>query len=329
MSAAEREKALFQIAATADPSISERAGIRLVSDDLGNSGEVAKLIASLVTSWSDDGRRAIVHRIATKVRPAPPFVELVRSLLRRELQTDGSTSAASMVETGAVLLAVNGVAEDQQLIRQALRRYADSAPLWYAIAASGGATGREIEQAKERYRDPARSMWLRVAAATGAANSDDQAAKFVLEQVEKTLADLADKDELTLYGDAQESEELLDRQRAVSVQLESLPAMRFFSAPGMEPLVKRGIGARNEFIRMAAAVSAAMRYPELLLSGKPSLVSETDYERLLAVLAMRSPQLAAKVESALGRSLSLEAKERARSAGLGGFGRAGSFVNAL
>jgi hypothetical protein len=172
-------------------------------------------------------------------------------------------------------------------------------------------------------------MSLRVAAATAMANTDEQAAKFVLAQVETTLAELADKDEFTLYGNAPGPTEILERQEAISRQLESLPAMRFFSAPAMKPLVGRGIEARNEFVRMAAGVSAAMRWPDLLLRAKPSLVSETDYERLVAVLVLRFPELTSTVEASLGRPLSAEAKERARTAGLGGFGRAGSFVNGL
>ncbi len=331
MPPAERERALLLIAASPDPALSERAGMRLVSDDLGNPNEVAMLLTTRFPTWSVEGQTGVVQLIAKKVRPAPPFVELARSFLRRALEREAATSAGRSrgIEAAALILASNGIAEDRPLIGRALRSYTDSAALWYAVAASGGATNGELELAKERYRDPARQMALRVAAATAMANTDDQAGKFVIAQVERTLAELADKDELSLYSNAPGPDEILERQEAVSQQLESLPAMRFFSAPAMMPLVGRGIEARNEFVRVAASVSAAMRWPELMLKAKPSLVSEADYERLVAVLVLRFPELTSTVEASLGRRLSAEAKEWARTAGLGGFGRAGSFVNGL
>jgi hypothetical protein len=328
----EQRKALFEILTSAHLAMAERAAMRVVLDNIGSPAEVANLIGKRIDGWSSAGQAGVLSLIAKKVRPPAAFVDLARAFLRRYLATDRVITVgdrASAAELGALILALDGTPDDAAMIAATVQRQSRSPMLWWATAGSGGAAGAVLTLARSMYREGAGSEALRLAAATAAAAGDPDAQAFVIGRLEGAFNELADKDEQALHATARSPEELATLEQRIASVLQPIPALRFLNGPAAEQHTRRGIDVANDFIRAAAGVTAAVRWPAQLLEGRPTRMPALEYERLLAVLVVRHPDSALRAEQALGRPLSDEAKQRALVAGLGGFGRAGTFVNGL
>ena len=332
MSPAERQTALLLMVNGSYGPIAERAAMRLVLDNIGDPQLVAQAIGAHIDEWSDQGQSGVLMFMAQKVQPPEPFVALARAYLSRaqasgkNLRIEGRLSGA---EVAAVMLALDGSADDAQQIRAALRRAPRSAALWLAAAGSGPLEDADVQLARSVYRDASAGGGLRVAAAIAAAGADAEANAMVGARLEQMFGELGDKDEAALYANARSTEQLLDVERRVAVQVEPLPALRFLPNDPSLASTRRALQALNEFIRTGGGVVAALRWPDVLLERRPPHMNDTEYERLLAILVLRHPDKLTAAQGALGRPLSSEAQERARVAGLGGFGRTGTLVNGL
>ncbi len=341
MSRPEQEKALFLIVNGPNASMAGQAARRLIRNNTGAPSVVARLIGDRMQGWSERDKDGVLELIAKKVRPEAPFLELARTFLRSALATGGSGAPETgrPVEAAALALALNGDPGDAEVIRVATRRSPRSPTLWYAVAGSGGAVGSDLDLARSIYRDSSAPMPLRLGAATAVAGRDPDAAALVTSRLERGFAALADKDEQALYvlyglhGQVKTLKEFGEVGMRVSAkmlaELDVLPALRFLPTPAAESFTRTGLDAVNEFIRTASGVVAAMRWPNLLIEKRPARIPDVEYERLLAILVLRHPEFASKVEAALGRPLSDDAKHRALRGGLGGFGRAGTYVHAF
>lgn len=330
MTPGERRKALVLILRGRNPRMAEEAAVRLMEYNLDDP-ELA-LIRDRIAGWSEHAQSLILSRIADRVHPPAPFVALARSLLDMNLAQPGELPMGGYrrtAEYGAMIIAQNGGPEDLPRIRAALRRQPNSPTLWHAVTATGGASGPDGELARRTYSDESKSEFLRVAAAMSIASNDPQALGFVVERVERTLTELADKDQITLYAGVRSYEDMGAIDQQLAPRLGALSALGFLPLSVAEPFMRRALGAKNEFIRDSAAVAAALRSPNLLIDERPPGIAPERFELLLAVAVHRDPSFAARAEKALGRPLSAEANERVKRGGLSLFPWVGNLVGGL
>jgi hypothetical protein len=339
---AERVKALLELVAKGPEGAAERAAGTLIHEQLGDPTVVGNTIAAQVGQWSGEGP---VKEMAYKVQLAPGLLVVARSVLQYAL-ADGRPIAlkpaqSTNPEVAAMVLAEHGTAADAEVVRQAVRRQPASRTLWYAVAASGGATGPDAKLAHDIRRNTSRPDDLRIAAATAVAPTDPDAAAFVVGGIEGVLARFGDKDEEAAlamapsFGELRKlSEELRLQYSAptqsrfyevflkvggeIQHQLLPLAALRFLHVPAAEDLTKRLLQAVDPWCHDVAAVTAALRWPDLLLVRKPPHLAEKQYARVLATLVLRHPERQAEAEKAFGGPLPADAREEASTSWVAG-----------
>ncbi len=347
----ERSKAYLEVLVRGRDEVASSAAAQLIKDRLGDPTQVAKVIVSRGLRISEAAVGALVGqpRIAPGLLSVPRRVledalasekpiELEHSRLtkgEKQIVLDAFSSgksvelmppASTVPEMAALVLAEHGTVADAELVRRAVRAQPASRTLWFAVAASGGAAGPDAALARGVYRDTSRPGWLRIGAAAAVANTDVGAASFVTGRIHDVLAKFGDKDESASLMTAPGMKEAVDNARqhdrdfdprvmllAGQVRLEFAPltALRFLSVPQAKDLAGRLLGSVNPWCHSAAALASALRWPELLLAGRPAHLTEKDYAQALAVLVLRYPERKAEVERAFGEPLPREALEEA------------------
>ncbi len=286
--------------------------------------ELTDAISSRAPDWSADCQSGLLGDVTDK---RPVLLEVPRSLLVSALK--GSPIAQSgdkdrpldPVGSAALLLEIFGTRADNEMLSRLVGRYPWSAGSWLALADAGTVTPELARLGSATYQDQSMNLPARVAAASALESVDSRAAEFAVSQLQTYLTRFEHEGFAEMlpqvfqpHPAGKEFDDFIYSLKNATI-LRTLMVLRG-SAVG--PMVLKSLGSANEHIRIVCATAAAIRWPELLLQATQGLFSDSEYAGLMAAVAIRHPELAAKAQGRTTPSQFEDAKARIGKSGTRG-----------
>lgn len=223
-------------------------------------------------------------------------------------------------------------ADDRKLLEQALLVRPSSVWIWIAIGRGQLLLPEVSKLAKTVYADNSESALIRTAAAAILSDKNPQAADFAGVQIAGVIERRGSQDISQMLSDARKAatQPAASRKKTLGVREEMilLSLVRFLPSDQAKPLLAKALMASNPLVHMTAAVVAAERWPEQALAMKQEPLSDEEYGDVMALVAIKHPELAEKAANKIKGHDLKSAIERLNSMGWrAAFGGSGAVVS--
>ncbi len=319
----ERRAGLLAVVEKADEDLSVVAARTLLED---GAAEAIPSLCNALAGWSENGRLVILQTIVqlSGLQAVPrALLAVPRQVLgepppRTAGEPDGPASSR---ELAAILLAQSDDPADVDRLRQAVLAKPGLRGFWLALALQGLPPDEQL-LARTVYQDESRPQVVRCAAAAALASSDPAAAAFFRQGLESFLARFGSRTMAEiLQASGVERTAYFEFRR----DLRLIGMLRFVSGGEGEPLTFQALVAKNELIRSTAALIAAVRWPDRLLSQGLEGLTDDERPKVAAVVVLLHPNRRTLVTKGMKSGALDQGLEDLRKGGMiGAFGMAGA-----
>jgi hypothetical protein len=273
-----------------------------VSGILQGDADLADAVSSRVAGWSADCQSGILGDVTDR---RPVLIAIPRSLAAAALTgnpvgpSGDKERPPDPVGSAALLLEVFGTHSDRDMLPKLVGRYPWSAGAWLALADAGSVTPQIVRLGSATYQDQSITLLARVAAASALEPVDSRAAEFAVSQLQTYLTRFEHE------GGAEMLPQVLQPHPAGkqfddwvywSKNATILRTLMVLRGSAVGPMVLRNLASANEHIRIVCAAIAAIRWPEELLQANQGLFSDREWAGLMAAVATRHPEFAARAQ---------------------------------
>lgn len=322
----DRERGLREVVLRGDEEFAAMALSQLISYRPANIVELAN---QQLPKWSGPAAAMVLQAVREQEDPA--LLEIPRSFLSTQLARypkglpEGRNASAVFI--AAYILNRKGSSDDKGMVRKLILQNGSLRETWLLALDLDRNDDQEIALAKSVYSDVKAPDVTRVLAAAVAAKSDRMAAEFAVSEIAAFISRYQDQDAGVLMTKAMSNDSARNEYLAFQNRLTLVCVLQYFDSPEAQGLALSAAASKNLLIRVAAGLTASIRWPSHLLKAGQGSFSDDEYTKILAYLSLKHPQLLSEVmKMKLNAKAFSEALRRLHDQGAAGVFPTGTFL---
>ena len=291
----DRVRGLLALLSSDDYEFAAMSGSQLIRSRAGN---ISQLVSQQIPKWPESSV-VLVLQAVKEAKDEPALLEIPRGVVSLQLNrpanvaSDVHEPAAALM--AAAILARNGTTSDKDMVRRLIAQNPHANGSWLILLEALQPDEAAFTNAMAVYRDPKVPVQTRVLAAAVAAKKEQAAAEFVVKETSSFIARYRNQEAGALLKAAYSSDTGKTEYLAFENQLILVCSLRYLNTEAAAKLTLNALDSTNLLIRIAAGLTAAIRWPERLLESEQGKFSEDEYVKILAFMLLKHPALAGKI----------------------------------